>query len=362
MDHPYSVAQTSPRKAVSEQKLLAASLLESTNQLHREVQELAARNTDLQDREKHLERKLAHMQAERLRAPQLPDTTKSQEMLADAKMLRFYTGFQSAQRYMLFIKFVEDGLSAYQDVTGQGIPCVMHMMDQVTLVLMRFRLNLPDQDLAYRFGTSLTSVSRIFSFWTEFLAAYLGRVPHWPSREIVKRFMPQVFKDTYPTTRVILDCTEIFIETPSDYTVQSATYSAYKGQNTAKGLVGISPNGMVTFVADLAPGRLSDKEITRCSGLYKKLEQGDSVMADRGFLIEDDLTELGVSLNIPPFMKGKSQLSLQDEQETRKIAKVRIHVERVIGQLKTFKVLKGPLTSWLVKFIRFISGLLNHRN
>uniref|UniRef100_A0A224YRY4 Isl2eu-1 cs n=1 Tax=Rhipicephalus zambeziensis TaxID=60191 RepID=A0A224YRY4_9ACAR len=158
--------------------------------------------------------------------------------------------------------------------------------------------------------------------------------------------MPQVLKDTYRTTRVILDCTEIFIETPSDYAVQSATYSAYKGQNTAKGLVGISPNGMVTFVADLAPGRLSDKEITRCSGLYKKLEQGDPVMADRGFLIEDDLAELGVSLNIPPFMKGKSQLSLQDEQETRKIAKIRIHVERVIGQLKTFKVLKQvyPIT------------------
>lgn len=45
-------------------------------------------------------------------------------------------------------------------------------------------------------------------------------------------------------------------------TVQSATYLSYKGQNTAEGLVGISPNDMVTFVSDLAPGKLSDKKVT----------------------------------------------------------------------------------------------------
>lgn len=260
-------------------------------------------NKDLQDKEGHLKRKLDNMQAERLRTLQPPNTTMSQEVLADAKKLRFYADFQSAQRFMLFFKFAEDGVSTYREVTEQNKPCVMHMMDQLMLVLMRFRLKLLEQDLAYRFSTILSSVSHICVFWTDFLVAYLEQVPHWPNRESLNHFMPQVFKETYSNTRVTLNCTEIFIEAPSDYAVQSTTYSAYKSHNTAKGLIGIPPNGMVTFVADLAPGRLSDKEITRRSGLYKKLEQGDSVMADRGFLIEGDLTELGVSLNIPPFIK-----------------------------------------------------------
>ena len=31
-------------------------------------------------------------------------------------------------------------------------------------------------------------------------------------------------------------------------------------------------------------------------------------MADRGFDIQDDLTPLGVKVNIPPFLKGRKQL------------------------------------------------------
>lgn len=154
-----------------------------------------------------------------------------------------FTQVLKVQRFMLFFKFVEDGVSTYREVTGQNIPCVMHITDQLMLVLMRFRLNLLEQDLAYRFGTSLSSVSRICVFWTDFLAAYLEQAPHWPNRKSINHFMPQVFEEIYPNTRVILDCTE---KTPSDYAMQSATYSAYKSHNTAKGLIGMSPNSMVT--------------------------------------------------------------------------------------------------------------------
>ena len=36
----------------------------------------------------------------------------------------------------------------------------------------------------------------------------------WPFKELVKENMPQIFKRNYPTTRVILDATEIYIEQP----------------------------------------------------------------------------------------------------------------------------------------------------
>ncbi|XP_077515334.1 uncharacterized protein LOC144125637 [Amblyomma americanum] len=215
------------------------------------------------------------------------------------------------------------------------------MKEQLIAVLCRLRVGLLEQDLAYRLKVSVATVSAMYSFWVNFLYEMLIQVPMWPSRNTVDLFMPDNFKELYPSTRIVLDCTEIFIENPSDYKTQSDTFSSYKGHNTAKGLIGITPNGFVSFVSNLAPGRLSDREITRHSGLYELLEEGDSVMADRGFLIEDDLRQLGVKLNMPPMLNGRTQLSLADELATRQIASLRIHVERVIREVKNFRILRA---------------------
>ena len=75
-------------------------------------------------------------------------------------------------------------------------------------------------------------------------------------------------------------------------------------------------------------------------------------MADRGFTLEDDFA-VGCSaeLIIPSFIKGKKQLSAKEVETKRKIANVRIHVERVIGNIKTrFEILsQGSLPINLVK-------------
>jgi len=39
-------------------------------------------------------------------------------------------------------------------------------------------------------------------------------------------------------------------------------------------------------------------------GLIDLLEEGDHVVADRGFTVRDLLPKKGVKLNIPPFTKG----------------------------------------------------------
>ncbi|CAC5409076.1 unnamed protein product [Mytilus coruscus] len=71
---------------------------------------------------------------------------------------------------------------------------------------------------------------------------------------------------------------------------------------------------------------------------------GDEVMADRGFTIVDFLFPRRVKLNIPAYTKCKPQLSNEDVTTTRRIAHVRIHVERAIRKLKVFKVLSGTVT------------------
>lgn len=62
-------------------------------------------------------------------------------------------------------------------------------------------------------------------------------------------------------------------------------------------------------------------------------------MADKGFTIREMLKEINVGLNIPAFLNEKQE---QVEKE-RKIASVRIHVERAIGRIKTFQILKGTI-------------------
>lgn len=60
-------------------------------------------------------------------------------------------------------------------------------------------------------------------------------------------------------------------------------------------------------------------------------------MADKGFNIANVL-ELGVSLNIPP-RKNSAQFDEVELVETRRIASLRIHVERAFSRVKTFKIL-----------------------
>ena len=203
------------------------------------------------------------------------------------------------------------------------------------LVLVRLRLGLQEEDIAVRAGLSQSQISRIMISWIDFLHARLRSYPIWPSRSCVDKTMPDSFKQMYPSTRVVIDCTEIFIEMPSSFRSQSVTYSSYKHHNTAKALIGISPSGAVSFVPDLYAGRSSDKQITNDCGILDLLEKGDSVMADKGFEIADDLPQGVILLTFLHFLEGKYHLSIEEETETRRIASVRIHVERAIARIKS---------------------------
>ena len=73
--------------------------------------------------------------------------------------------------------------------------------------------------------------------------------------------MPQISKETYPSTRVIIDCTEFFCQRPSSLTIQSSLFSHYKHHVTYKGLV-----GGITFISELYDGSISDVEIVQRCG------------------------------------------------------------------------------------------------
>lgn len=94
-------------------------------------------------------------------------------------------------------------------------------------------------------------------------------------------------------------------------------------------------------------GKVSDKVITQQSGFLKHIWYGDVVLADRGFNVSEDLAVLGAHLKIPAFTKGKKQLTQEEVETTRQLARSRIHIERVIGQLR--KILSFTLPISLLK-------------
>ena len=145
---------------------------------------------------------------------------------------------------------------------------------------------------------------------------------------------------------VIIDCFEVFIDRPSHLLARACTWSSYKHHNTVKFLIGITPQGVISYISDAWGGRTctSDKYLTEYCGLLNNLLPGDIVLADRGFDISESISMCQAKLHLPAFTKGKAQLSALEVEESRTIANVQIHVERVIGSVRQkYSILQGTL-------------------
>lgn len=95
-------------------------------------------------------------------------------------------------------------------------------LDEFLLVLMRLKTCLFVQDLTDRFGISTNLVSRICITWINLLYLELKDMFPFPTQELVRKNMPKEFAQ-YATTRIILDCNELFIQRPSAMSAQSET-------------------------------------------------------------------------------------------------------------------------------------------
>ena len=217
--------------------------------------------------------------------------------------------------------------------------------DEMLLTLMRIRLGLLNEDLADRFGISPAICSNTFTTWIKVLGKIFGdALVVWLPRESIRDNLPEIFAKTgHGKCRVIIDCSEVFIERPKSLLNQASTWSDYKHHNTIKFLIGITPSGYISFLSDCYGGRSSDKFITGDSGFYDLLERDDEVMADRGFQIKEELMLRFCSLSVPPGARVKSQMTMAECKKTKDIANLRIHVERAINRIKFYHILKRTL-------------------
>lgn len=93
-------------------------------------------------------------------------------------------------------------------------PHKLSPLNEFFMMLCRLQLRLYEQDLAYRFQVSQPTVSRICSTYINFCYCKFKEIPIWLARSIIDCNMPLVFQDLYPSTRCIIDATEIYIQKP----------------------------------------------------------------------------------------------------------------------------------------------------
>ena len=274
----------------------------------------------------------------------------------NSKLVNLYTGLPNKL-------FFEWYLSLFEDTLTINKVSKLCKEDCLLLVLMKLRLGLLNADLAMRFDISSTTVSRLLRTSIFKIAAVVKNLIVWPERNIARRNLPDSFKKKFLSCIVTIDCTEIFIEQALGLDTRAKTWSNYKHHHTAKYLIGITPGGSISFLSSGWGGRVSDKEITLESGFLDKLQYGDSVLADRGFTVEEELATRGAILKMPKFLRGKSQMAARDVDLSRQIAHVRIHVERVIGRMRKFHILQSiiPVTQvdMLDEIMVIIASIVN---
>ena len=99
--------------------------------------------------------------------------------------VRFYTGLPSFD--ILNAVFLHVSPHVSHDTS------TLTKFQEFALTLMNLKLDMPLKDLVFRFGVSLSTVSRVFSSWMIALDVRLSPLMSWPDREDLWRTMPQCF-------------------------------------------------------------------------------------------------------------------------------------------------------------------------
>jgi hypothetical protein len=332
-----------------------SDLKEKVQDLNKEVIDLKLEVKDLNTKVEILQPKVDELSSK------VKETTLDEDMFRENdKLVLYYTGLSSWKLLLVLFTYIHCHLKQRSSLSP---------FQQLILTLMKMRLNLPRQDLAYRFGIHNSTVTRTFHYVIDVLYVMLKPLIVWPERETLLKTMPMDFRKYCPRCVVIIDCFEIFLERPTNLLARAQTFSSYKHHNTIKYLIGITPQGTVTYISEGWGGRTSDKRITEECGILNKLLPGDTILADREFDIREAVGLYYATIKMPAFTKGKNQLSGIDVEQTRQIANIRIHVERVIGNLRQkFSLLSSTIPIDLVrdeevttldKIVHVACGLIN---
>ncbi|XP_062993420.1 uncharacterized protein LOC134406090 isoform X2 [Elgaria multicarinata webbii] len=162
-----------------------------------------------------------------------------------SKWLRFYTGFDEYPRLAAFLDFLLDGKRGLES----GPHSALSPENQLFLVLVRLRLGLLLQDVAFRFHISESTASRYWLSWTEIMERRLRQIPVSCSQRYVDAFTPQRLLRHHDVSLVALDCVELFFEAQGRTRGKGDAPQAPRARYSIHGYALAAPSGFLTFGA-----------------------------------------------------------------------------------------------------------------
>eukprot|EP00795_Rhopilema_esculentum_P010001 gene10001-18627_t len=110
------------------------------------------------------------------------------------KDLKFFTGLPTVAVFLWVVSLVRSNLKKCSSVLSEE--------DHVLIVLMKLKLGLMNEDIAYRIGCTNTMISTNFRTWLPGLSSSLKNLIVWPSKIEIKENLPQSFRVNIETVYV----------------------------------------------------------------------------------------------------------------------------------------------------------------
>ena len=162
-----------------------------------------------------------------------------------------------------------------------------NMEDQILLIIVRLKHNLKFELLPFPCGIGKTTSIEYFWKWVDIMAIKLKFLIKMQDRDHIFDTIPAVFKAKFPRLTSIIDCFEVFIESPGNLLARPQCYRTYKKHCTVKVFISCTPLGAINCLSKCWGGRASDIQIVRESNFKssKYHYPGDEILADRGFTL-----------------------------------------------------------------------------
>jgi hypothetical protein len=218
------------------------------------------------------------------------------------------------------------------------------LADRVLMLLLYYRSYISQFFVGFLFGLDDSQVCRSIKALEPLLATVTALSK---TRQLSQKDIEEI----------IMDATEQPIERPKRG--QKTFYSGKKKRHTVKTEIRVTPQGRIIHVSKTRPGSIHDFAMHQEE---PPLPEDTRAFVDSGY---QGLDKLHPCTELPYKASKHKPLDDEDKAYNRALARVRIKVENVIAQLKSFKILaeryRNKRKRYNLKF-NIIAGLVNLKN